>query len=97
RTPPPANPGFFHQPVGVVGGGRTGEVPVRPRDAHYPGAKTFGHGQGYLYPHDFEHEVVAQQYLPDRAPGMQYYAPTANGCAQTINQRLSARPPASRT
>lgn len=70
--------------------GRTGEVPVHLRDAHYPGAKALGHGQGYLYPHHFEHGVVTQQYLPDRALGTQYYVPTSNGFEQTISQRLSA-------
>ncbi|MFM9478566.1 MULTISPECIES: replication-associated recombination protein A [Streptomyces] len=78
------------QALGDVRRGRTGEVPVHLRDAHYPGAKALGHGQGYLYPHDFEHGVVTQQYLPDRALGTQYYVPTSNGFEQTISQRLSA-------
>nr|WP_314192110.1 hypothetical protein [uncultured Arthrobacter sp.] len=69
--------------------GRTGNVPVHLRDAHYPGAKALGHGEGYLYPHDHEHGVVAQQYLPDRALGTQYYRPTANGFEQTVANRLA--------
>ncbi|MFJ5725830.1 hypothetical protein [Streptomyces sp. NPDC093149] len=69
--------------------GRTGEVPVHLRDAHRPGAEALGHGQGYPYPHAFEREVVTQQYLPDQASGMPYYAPTATGFEQTINLRLS--------
>src|SRR6185437_13989413 len=28
------------------------EVPVHLRDAHYKGAATLGHGEGYVYPHD---------------------------------------------
>ena len=28
-------------------------VPKHLRDAHYPGAKQFGHGLGYKYPHDY--------------------------------------------
>ncbi|MFC7849331.1 replication-associated recombination protein A [Arthrobacter sp. NPDC057388] len=69
--------------------GRTGNVPVHLRDAHYPGAKALGHGEGYLYPHDHEHGVVAQQYLPDHALGTQYYRPTANGFEQTVANRLA--------
>lgn len=69
--------------------GRTGNVPVHLRDAHYPGAKALGHGEGYLYPHDHEHGVVAQQYLPDRALRTQYYRPTANGFEQTVANRLA--------
>ena len=68
--------------------GRTGEVPMHLRDAHYPGAAALGHGQGYLFPHDYPHNVVAQQYLPDRALDAVYYEPTANGFEQTISERI---------
>lgn len=69
--------------------GRTGTVPAHLRDAHYPGAKAFGHGAGYLYPHDHAHGVVAQQHLPDEASGAQYYCPTGNGFERTITARLA--------
>lgn len=69
--------------------GRTGEVPRHLRDAHYPGAKALGHGQGYLFPHDFPHGVVAQDYLPDGVRGG-YYRPTDNGFEATIAKRLAA-------
>ena len=56
------------------GGGRPTSPPAgsgwcRPhlRDAHYAGAKTYGHGQGYRYAHDEPHGIAAQQYLPGRA------------------------------
>lgn len=68
--------------------GRTGEVPMHLRDAHYPGAAALGHGQGYLFPHDYPHNVVAQQYLPDRALDAVYYEPTTNGFEQTISERI---------
>ena len=29
--------------------------------------------QGYLYPHDFPHHWVKQQYLPDALVGAEYY------------------------
>ena len=41
------------------------EVPKHLRDTHYKGAKIFGNGVGYKYPHDFENHFVRQQYLPD--------------------------------
>ena len=31
----------------------------------YAGAKKLGHGDGYRYPHDFPHGIVAQEYLPE--------------------------------
>lgn len=73
-----------------VRAGRTGEVPVHLRDSHYPGAKALGHGQGYLYPHDFPHGVVAQQYLPNEVLGAKYYQPTDNGFEKTVRSRIVA-------
>lgn len=73
-----------------VRAGRTGEVPNHLRDAHYPGAKALGHGDGYLYPHDYPHAVVAQRYLPDAAVGVRYYEPTNNGFERQVGARMNA-------
>jgi len=70
--------------------GRTGAVPKHLRDAHYPGAAALGHGQGYLYPHDYEHGVVAQSYLPEGFDDASYYTPTRNGFEATIAGRMEA-------
>ena len=56
--------------------GRTLAVPMNLRDGHYKGAKTLGHGEGYLYSHDYEGNYVPQAYLPE---GKRYYEPTQNG------------------
>ena len=71
-----------------VRSGRIGEVPTHLRDAHYPGARTLGHGQGYLYAHDHPHGVAAQQYLPDALLGAEYYRPTDHGYEASIVERL---------
>ncbi len=73
-----------------VGAGRGGQVPAHLRDAHYAGAQRLGHGTDYLYPHDFPHGVVAQQYLPDSLVGQRYYEPTTNGFEKQIASRLEA-------
>ncbi len=52
------------------------EVPAHLRDAHYKGAASLGHGEGYVYPHDDPSGVVAQQYRPDALEGRVYYEPT---------------------
>jgi putative ATPase len=52
------------------------EVPTHLRDAHYKGAATLGHGEGYVYPHDDPTGVVPQQYRPDALEGRVYYEPT---------------------
>lgn len=73
-----------------VQAGRSGQVPEHLRDAHYPGAQALGHGTGYLYPHDFPHGVVAQQYLPDGLVGARYYRPTTNGSEKQVAARTEA-------
>jgi putative ATPase len=51
---------------------------VRPpkelRDAHYPGAKKLGHGQGYVYPHD-DPAGFDVDHLPEELKGRKYYRP----------------------
>jgi putative ATPase len=64
---------------------RTLPVPKHLRDAHYSGAKQFGHGEGYLYPHDFEGGFVPQRCLEG---GRVYYEPTSNGLEGRIKERL---------
>lgn len=66
--------------------GRTLAVPKHLRDGHYKGAKDLGHGEGYLYSHDFEGGFVPQAYLPE---GRTYYEPSENGMEKRIKERLA--------
>lgn len=59
--------------------GGVGAIPDYLKDAHYQGAKKLGHGVDYQFPHDYPQDWVAQQYLPDRLKGAQYYEPKQNG------------------
>ena len=68
--------------------GGFGRVPPHLRDAHYPGAKRLGHGKGYIYPHDEEIGIAAQQYLPDELRGRRYYEPAGRGLERDIAARL---------
>ena len=73
-----------------------GEVPKHLRDAHYPGAKKLGHGEGYRYPHSFDGGWVEQQYLPDNVSEETFYLPTDRGYEKEISELMkSRRPPAS--
>ncbi len=74
--------------IADVRSGGFGRVPTHLRDAHYPGAKRLGHGKGYIYPHDLEVGVAAQQYLPDELRGRTYYAPSGRGLERDIAARL---------
>ena len=74
--------------IADVRAGRGGAVPEHLRDAHYAGAKSLGHGDGYLSAHDQPHHVAAQQYLPDDLEGTRYYEPTENGHEAMLTKRL---------
>ena len=64
------------------------EVPIHLRDAHYKGAKFFGHGKNYKYPHNFENHFVKQEYLPKDFSGKEYYQPTEQGEEKRIKNYL---------
>lgn len=69
------------------------EVPAHLRDGHYQAAKEFGHGVGYVYPHDDPSGWVSQQYLPDQAKGSisrqtSYYTPSDHGLEAEIAERI---------
>ena len=73
--------------IADVRAGKGGAVPAHLRDAHYAGASGLGHGEGYRYPHDFPHGVVAQDYLPADLAGASYYRPTPHGFEAEIARR----------
>jgi len=59
--------------------GKSGEVPIHLKDAHYKGASALGRGVDYKYPHDYESGWVKQQYLPDTIKHQVYYKPKKSG------------------
>ncbi len=89
-TAPKSNAAYVALDAAVadVRAGKIGRVPKPLRDAHYPGAKRLGHGDGYEYSHDSEFGVAAQQYLPDELAGTEYYKPTRNGNERDVSARL---------
>jgi putative ATPase len=70
-----------------VRAGLLGAVPAHLRDAHYPGAGKVGHGEGYLYPHDFDDGIVAQRYAPDPVADRTYYEPSEHGLEARVAER----------
>jgi putative ATPase len=52
-----------------------GQVPMHIRNASASGMEKFGYGNGYKYPHDYDHGKVEQQYLPDKLINEKYYEP----------------------
>ena len=63
-------------------------VPPHLQDVHYDGAGKLGHGEGYLYAHDFPEHYVKQQYLPDELLGETFYEPGTLGYEKTMKERL---------
>jgi putative ATPase len=53
--------------------------------------KAHGIGVGYLFPHDFEGDDVAQEYLPDELVGRRYYVPGDQGHEVAIAARMAER------
>jgi putative ATPase len=56
-----------------VNSGKGVDFPAHLKDAHYQGSAALGHGIDYLYPHDYPHHYVKQQYLPDDIKNNIYY------------------------
>ena len=62
-------------------------VPKHLRNTAGDAAKAEGHGEGYLYPHDFPDHIVAQDYLPPELGEPALYQPTRNGAEKVISER----------
>ncbi|PZG20789.1 AAA family ATPase [Nonomuraea aridisoli] len=75
--------------IGDVRKGLIGQVPQHLRDAHYQGAAKLGHGDGYKYPHDFDHGLVRQEYAPEQVRDRRYYEPTRHGAEAPVAERWS--------
>ena len=61
-----------------------GEIPYYLKDSHFSGASRIGRGKGYKYPHDFDNNYVAQEYLPYNIKDSKYYEPGNNKMENNI-------------
>lgn len=48
--------------------------------------ESFGHGEGYIYPHSYREHWAAQQYLPDALRGKTFYTPSSVGYEGAIRE-----------
>ena len=69
--------------------GKTGDFPRHLQNMHAD-SYTMEREQGYLYPHDFPHNWVRQQYLPDNLVGTHYYTYGDNKLEQAAKQYWAA-------
>jgi putative ATPase len=66
-------------------------APIPPdhlRDAHYPGAKKLGRGEGYDYPHDHPEGTSPQELMPDSATGERFLELSGHGEESDMTERL---------
>jgi putative ATPase len=66
-------------------------VPSHLRSATWRERRDFGHGMGYVYPHDYVGADVEQQYLPDELAERRYYEPSDHGYEKVIGERMALR------
>ncbi len=73
-TAPKSNTGCLAIDAAIadVRAGKAGPIPRELQNVHADGTG-FEREQGYLYPHDFPHRWVKQQYLPDDLKDARYY------------------------
>jgi putative ATPase len=64
------------------------EPPSYLQDAHYPGAKKLGRGEGYRYPHDEPEAATDQPLAPEPVRGEHFYEPTDRGFEAELRERL---------
>ncbi|MEX2447860.1 MAG: replication-associated recombination protein A [Solirubrobacterales bacterium] len=60
------------------------------RDAHYPGAKALGRGEGYRYAHDEPGAVSDQPLMPPGLEERRFFAPTERGFEAELGRRLES-------
>lgn len=75
----------------AVGQGAPIRVPPHLRSTALKGARETGAGKGYLYPHDYAENYVAQDYLPPDFEHPKFYEPTENGHEAKIARRMRER------
>jgi putative ATPase len=63
------------------------EVPGPLRDASRD-AESFGHGEGYIYPHAYRNHWAAQAYLPTALRGRVFYTPSISGHEGGIREEV---------
>jgi putative ATPase len=70
---------------------RENGAPIPPdylRDAHYPGAKKLGRGEGYDYPHARPEGVSPQELMPDVAVGERFLQLSEHGEERELRERF---------
>ncbi|MDR0645344.1 MAG: AAA family ATPase [Treponema sp.] len=63
------------------------EIPNHLKDTNRD-SESFGHGDGYIYPHAYRDHWAAQQYLPSALRGKTFYTPSSIGYEGRIRDEI---------
>jgi putative ATPase len=66
------------------------EIPSHLKDPNRD-AESFGHGEGYIYPHAYRDHWAAQAYLPNALRGRVFYTPSVSGYEAKIRDEVLLR------
>lgn len=77
--------------IGDIQNKQNDPIPDSLKDAHYKGAATLNHGVSYLYPHNFQGDWIAQQYLPNNLKNVSYFNPKGNSKVEDALKRQYLR------
>jgi putative ATPase len=64
-------------------------VPMKLRNAPTRLLESMGYGGGYRYPHNFDGNYVAEEYLPDALRGEPIVVPSGTGAEKELFERLA--------
>ena len=86
-TAPKSNASYsaLNEALDDVRNNKSQEVPNHLKEASYKGASKLGHGEGYKYPHNYDHNYVDQEYM---SVSKKYYHPSKNGFEREIKARM---------
>lgn len=87
-TAPKSNSGVLAIDAAIadVQAGKGINVPRTLQNTHYDGEDAKVKGQNYLYPHNYSHHWVKQQYLPDDIKQAKYYVFGDNKYEQALEE-----------
>ena len=80
----------FFDALSTVEKGQEGPIPKHLKDGSRD-SESFGHGEGYLYPHAYTQHWVAQQYLPAELQGKTFYQPGDLGYESRLKETIETR------
>jgi putative ATPase len=63
------------------------QVPKHLQDTNRD-AEALGHGEGYIYPHEYPEHHIGQQYLPEELLGTYFYRASDQGYEKQVQDRI---------